>query len=253
MEKEMTAVKETYTVINAVALYPRINQTYRFDTTEGRSVPCGPTEEGAVYDLSFKMDKEQAKNLYRVMVKAYAAEKKTGWPDALPQPFEEDAEGMFTGKAKLKGAYSGQLTTKPMQVDASNKILDDDFELTTNSIVNVNVSMTPYFAKGNVGHGVSLRLKAVQVIKHEPRIVASPFGVVEGFTQDSQVSPFEAQSDAAVVVEVVDELDVDSVFGDAEVAEPVKEPKLKVTKKQAVPAGGDVALESIIDKWDDES
>jgi hypothetical protein len=245
MEKEMTVVNETYTVQNAVALYPRINQTYRFDAAEGRSVPCGPTEENAVYDLSFKMSKEQAKNLYKVMVKAYADKKKKDWPEKLLQPFEEDGEGMFIGKAKLKGAYNGQLTTKPMQVDASNQKLSDDFELTTNSIVNIHVGMTPYFAKGNVGHGVSLRLKAVQVIKYEPRAVTSPFGVVEGFTQDSEVSPFTAQGAVEVAEPDIEDI-IDAVFDT-----PVEEPKLKVTKKQAAPAEGDAALESIIDQWDD--
>jgi hypothetical protein len=245
MEKEMTVVNETYTVQNAVALYPRINQTYRFDAAEGRSVPCGPTEENAVYDLSFKMSKEQAKNLYKVMVKAYTDKKKKDWPEKLLQPFEEDGEGMFIGKAKLKGAYNGQLTTKPMQVDASNQKLSDDFELTTNSIVNIHVGMTPYFAKGNVGHGVSLRLKAVQVIKYEPRAVTSPFGVVEGFTQDSEVSPFTAQGAVEVAEPDIEDI-IDAVFDT-----PVEEPKLKVTKKQAAPAEGDAALESIIDQWDD--
>ena len=34
----------THLIETVEALYPRINQTYRFDNTENRSVPCEPKE-----------------------------------------------------------------------------------------------------------------------------------------------------------------------------------------------------------------
>ena len=42
---------------NAVALYPRIDRTYRFDNTENRSVHCDPLDDGAEYSMRFKVSK----------------------------------------------------------------------------------------------------------------------------------------------------------------------------------------------------
>ena len=38
-----------FIIKNVEVMYPRINQTYRFDTTENRSVPCDPLDDGAAY------------------------------------------------------------------------------------------------------------------------------------------------------------------------------------------------------------
>ena len=38
-------------------------------------------------------------------------------------PFTKDDDGMYIGKAKLKGAYGKDATNKPKQYDAKNKEL----------------------------------------------------------------------------------------------------------------------------------
>ena len=248
-EKEMTVQNETYMVRNAIALYPRIDRTYRFDSGEGRSVSCAPTEEGAVYELQFKIPKEEAQKLYKSMVAAYAAKREKSWPEKLEMPFTKDDEGLYIGKAKLKGAYSGQLTAKPKQYDAKNQELPEDFQLTSGSTVHVMLSMTPYFVKGNVGNGVALRLRAVQVINYVERVAASPFAVEEGFTL-GDASPFADESTPApeaVKTEVTSE---DDPFAEDDSA-PVEEPKLKVVKKEPAPKEEDDALKSLVDEWDD--
>lgn len=238
-----------YLVNNVEALYPRINQTYRFDNTENRSVSCDPNEDGASYEMSFRMNKDQAKALFLEMSKAYQEKKEAKWPAKLEMPFVKDEDGFYVGKAKLKGAYGAELTNKPMQCDAKGTELPDDFRLTTGSTVNVAVIFVPYNMRD---HGVSLRLKAVQVIKYVEQQKSNPFGAVEGFTMGGDDNPFAPA--AAVSQESMEETTAD-VFGDDEPAptEPESTPK-KVVKKKAAPTpkAKDEDLSSIIDDWDDE-
>jgi hypothetical protein len=81
---------------------------------------------------------------------------------------------------------------------------------------------------------VSLRLKAVQVIKYVPMEDRNPFEATDGFVYANNDNPFE---ESLVIVE--------------EKEEPVAEPK-KVVKKPSPPTKAtDDDLDSIIDNWDD--
>ena len=75
----MTDVTNSYVIENVDALFPRINQTYRFDPSageKGRSVPCDPFDPNAVYEMKFKMSGPSAKALYKVMNEAFINFKK---------------------------------------------------------------------------------------------------------------------------------------------------------------------------------
>lgn len=232
----------THLVSNVEILYPRINQCYRFCNQENKSVPCDPFEDGARYETKFRMDKDQAKALYKAMATAYAERKENSWPEKLAMPFEQDDDGMFVGKAVLKGAYGKDATAKPKQYDAKSKELPEDFKLTTGSVGNVAVVFVPYNMRDN---GVSLRLKAVQVIKYqEPQSAASPFDVVDGFELEVDENPFEVQTPKAAPQEAVS----DDIFEDE--PKKVSEPK-KVVKKAAPAKKDDADLASVIDQWDD--
>ena len=221
-------VNTKYTLENVEAMWPRINRTYKFDAKEKTSVPCDAFDDGAAYTLQFRMTEAQAKELYKHMKTAYAAKQaeNSEWPDKFPMPFKKDADGSFTHKAKLKGAYGAEATRKPAQYSASNKKLDDDFLLTNGSTVNIAIVFTPY--SGAMGAGVSLRLDAVQVIDLKPMEEQSPFGAVEGFED----SPKED----------------DNPFEDVTVDEPKKAVKKAAP---AAPEKGSDDLSSIIDDWDD--
>ena len=139
-------------IINGVsALYPRLNQTYRFDQEEYKSQKCEPTAEGAAYEMSFNLTGEQCKELNTICMQAYknAAALETSkrkWPEqplSLPYKRDDAKQGDWIGKAKLKGAYSGEATNPPRQVDASRKKLPDGFELTSGSTVNIAVTVVP--------------------------------------------------------------------------------------------------------------
>ncbi len=221
-------VNTKYEISNVEAMWPRINRTYKFDAKEKKSVPCDAFDEGAAYTLQFRMTEAQAKELYKNMKTAYAAKQaeNSDWPDKFAMPFKKDADGSFTHKAKLKGAYGAEATRKPAQYSASNKKLDDDFLLTNGSTVNISVVFTPYH--GAMGTGVSLRLDAVQVVNLKPMEDQSPFKAVEGFED----SPKED----------------DNPFEDITIDEPKKAAKKAAP---ATPEKGSDDLSSIIDDWDD--
>lgn len=234
----MSNQNSSYVIKDVEALWPRINKPYRFDNAENRTVPCDAFDDNAKYEMKFRMTKDQAKALYGEMCKAYEARKEKGWPEKVDMPFAKDDDGMYSYKATLKGAYGKEATLKPVQYDSKGVKLPDDFMLTTGSTVNVAVVFVPYNMREA---GISLRLKAVQVIKYVPMETSSPFGAVEGgfeFKAEDD-NPFEVveAKPAANVIE--------AEFGDT------PEPK-KVSKKATPkPKKTDADLASIVDDWDD--
>ena len=209
----MAQYKNPALVMNVKAMYPRLNQTYRFDRAAGErgmSVPCDRSEEGAAYELSFKMTKEQAVPLYKQMKSYYEAEKAANWP-TMPKSdeiFEVDPDGNYIAKTKLKGSYGKDLVDPPVQYDSSNNLLPKDFMLTTGSDINVGLSCVPWQSPN--GAGVSLRLKEVQVVKLEPmnaKTQQSSFGVVEGGFKaaDGFATSFEEDEPAPALSVVPDE------------------------------------------------
>lgn len=232
---------EQHVIMNATAIYPKIDRTYRFDTAENRSVPCDALDDGAEYTLQFKTDEDTARALYSYMKTLYNERKKSNWPD-IKNPFKKEDDGTFRYKANLKGAYNGEKTLRPAQYDAKTQKLPDDFQLTNNSVVNIAVVGVPYSA--SMGAGVSLRLRAVQVIELAERQSVSPFDVVDGF-DSNESNPF-AQS-APTPTPKTDDLD----GFDEPVEEPAVEEPTKVVKKSAPAPAESADLSAIIDEWDD--
>ena len=172
-----------YIIHDVTALYPRLNQTYRFDTKagpKGRSVPCEPTDTNAKYEMNFQMTKAQAVPLYKAMKDKYNAAKQASWPD-FPKPeqvFEVEGD-VYTAETNLKGAFGGKLTSVN-QFDAQNKPLPSDFMLTTGSTVNLLFVLVPYEPLRSTNSGVSLRLRQVQVVKLAEMVGRSAFEVIDG-------------------------------------------------------------------------
>ena len=241
------ATNNQYVIKNVEALYPRINKTYRFDSSENRSVPCDPLEDGARYEIKFRMVKEDAKALWHQMEQAYAEKKEGSWPAKFDNPFTKEEDGTYVFKAGLKGAYGKDLTFKPIQYDAKGAKLPEDFLLTTGSTVNVAVTFTPYNMREA---GVSLRLRAVQVIKYVPMAAVSPFDAVEGgFEFAAEENPFEVVTETPTAAPVAKAEVTDTLFEDEEPVAP--EPKKVVKKTAPAPKTDDNALASIVADWDD--
>ena len=234
----MANTNSSYVIQNVEALWPRINKPYRFDNAENRTVPCDPFDDNAKYEIKFRMTKDQAKELYKGMSAAYDARKEKGWPEKVDMPFTKDDDGMYTYKASLKGAYGKEATLKPVQYDSKGVKLPDDFLLTTGSTVNVAVVFVPYNMREA---GISLRLKAVQVIKYVPMETSSPFGAVDGGFE------FKAEDDNPFeVVEAKPTTNViEGEFGDT------PEPKKVSKKTKPEPKKSDADIAAIVDDWDD--
>jgi hypothetical protein len=174
---------------NVTAQYPRINQTYRFDNMENKTVPCKPEEDGASYEVSFLMSNEDAteflKKCDEIYAETAAADTKRKWkPKPMYYPYKELDDGQPQGKAKLKGAYNGEATKPPLQKDANKNTLPADFRLTSGSKVNVWGQLFAY----NTGavSGVGLRLRGVQVLELQEEASNDPFSATEGYTAAAQ-------------------------------------------------------------------
>tara|TARA_R110000796_G_scaffold61348_4_gene142095 strand:- start:405 stop:1127 length:723 start_codon:yes stop_codon:yes gene_type:complete len=238
--------KPTYMLNNVEALYPKLDQPYHFDrqggkNKQGATVPCLATAQGATYQVNFKMTAAQAKDLFTCMAKAYEDSKEDSWP-ALTMPFTKTDDKMFEGKAKIPASFDGRPTTQPKQYDANNTPLDGEFQLTSGSTINVFVELVSY--NGSMGNGVSLRLRAVQVIKYKEYSAASPFETQEGFTQSGFVEGTEN-------LDTVFDTEEKTVVEEEAVVEVVEEPKVKVSKKKQNAPKPDVDLASLLDEFDD--
>ena len=179
-------------IINNVSiLYPRLNQPYRFDSAENKSVACKWDEEGASYETSFIMEKDEAVTLGRICKEAWknAVALNDNWPnkpEKMPAKIvkAEDGSTEYHGKCRIKAKYGSDQTQQPKQVDAKRNPFPSDFRLTTGSKANIAVTIVPY----NTGteSGVSLRIRAVQVTELAQEQVSNndPFSVVDGYTTD---------------------------------------------------------------------
>ncbi len=184
------------------AKYPRLNQTYKFDTMENKTVPCNPLDDGASYTLDFEMNNDDAQafidKIDEVYKEAGKADTKRKWKaEPTYTPYKE-IDGVPQGKAKLKGSYSGEKTNPPVQKDADSNKLPEDFELTTGSKVNVWGQLFAY----NTGavSGVGFRLKGVQVLELAERAENDPFESTDGFkaeTAPAQLSAAPAKTESA--------------------------------------------------------
>jgi hypothetical protein len=232
----MAEYAPTYLIDEVEALWPRINGTYRYDNKEKRSVPCDPFDEGAKYEINFRMSKTKAKDLRKAMIQAYKekAASEKDWPEKFDNPFTEEDEDTFVFKASLRGAYGKSVTRKPAQFDSKNTKLGDDFLLTTGSTVNIAVSFTPYNA--SMGNGVSLRLRAIQVLKYAPLEAYSPFDTTDGF-EALDGNPFAVVNSSQNIL--------------AEENGEIKEPT-KVAKKSTPPKTKESkSIDAVVDDWDD--
>lgn len=239
------AKNPTFMVEDVEARYPKLDQPYRFDTGKNSSVPCSATDDNAEYSVDFFMSQATAKALFTAMKSAYSERKQKGWPALSKPTWKKNDDGRFIGRAKLKAAYSGNPTAKPQEYDAQTNRLPEGFRLTTGSTVNIHCELVPY--SGTMGHGVSLRLRAIQVIDLAPAMERNPFSKVEGFTASD--NPFTAKP-----VEEVTE-DSDDIFGsetaEKEEEEEVEEPVIRKTTKASKPAEEEEDLAAIVDNWDD--
>ena len=229
------ANKNTTLIISDVtAMYPKINQTYKFDSSageRGRTVPCAATDDGSEYSMTLMLTKAQAVSLYSSMKEHYTTTKNDKW-DAFPKAadvFKLDDNGMFMIETKLKGKFGTELTEPPKQFDANNKQMPADFLLTSGSLVNVLVGLVTY--EPTRGCGVSLRLRQVQVIELAELKQRSAFEVIDGgFNSDAGGFATELMAPAPAPT-AEDDFDMGSPAPKAVASAPKAVPAVAVVKE----------------------
>ena len=115
--------------------YPKLNQTYRYNTAEKKSEPCAPTASNAAWSVVIEMTKEDARPIYEALRGHYEASKARS--PKLP-PFSKvfgmkklkDEQGNETGivhfTAKRNGTKSdGSANTIPLVIDGQLQPLSD--------------------------------------------------------------------------------------------------------------------------------
>jgi hypothetical protein len=180
---------------NVTLQYPKLNQTYRFNTAQKKSEPCAPTASGAAWSVAFEMTKEQAKPLYEEMRAHYEACRSRN--SKLP-PFKtvfgmkklKDEHGNETGvvqfTAKRNGVKSsGEANKAPTVIDGQKQPLAD-LNIWGGSKGAVRAWAIAVVDPDGAG-GISLLLDAVQVT--EARY--GDGGMDDFDTVESKADPFE--------------------------------------------------------------
>ena len=201
----MTMAKNNYTRINinnVEAMYPRLDKPYKWSDPQGKSMPCDAFDEGAAYEVNFNMTKEQAVDLYKNMVTAWDEGRQSSWPEKIKMSFKELDGGRWRGKVRIKAAYGQNIVRPPAHYDAKGVKLDDDFQLTSGSTVNINVELVPYST--STQFGISLRVRAVQVVSLAEMAEANPFGEVDGYSSATEDDNPFGEATPEVVAEVED-------------------------------------------------
>ena len=129
------------------------------------------------YKVNLSLEKDDAtpiiSKIEEALEKARALAPQGKKPREAQLPYEEetDENGNLTGRCVFKFKNKAQLTTKdgrtvtmkPKLFDAKGNYLQEVESVWGGSILRVSADLIPYFVSA-VGVGVSLRLKAVQII-----------------------------------------------------------------------------------------
>jgi len=180
---------------NVTLQYPKLNQTYRFNTAKQASEPCAPTAANAAWSVGFEMTKDQARPLFEQMKAHYEACRSRN--TKLP-PFKtvfgmkklKDEHGNETGMvqflAKRNGVKrDGQPNKAPTVIDGQKQPLAD-LNFWGGSKGTVRAWAVAVVDPDGAG-GISLLLDAVQVT--EARY--GDGGMDDFDTVENKADPFE--------------------------------------------------------------
>jgi hypothetical protein len=141
--------------------YPRLNGTYRFNTSQKKSEECAPTASGASYSIGWEMSKDQASKLHAEL-KAHYETCQTKSPFTKVFGMKKLENGNYEFRAKRNGVNGqGALNEKPRVIDGSKQPLAD-VAFWGGSKGNLKVTAYPVTDPDGNG-GVSLLIDTVQV------------------------------------------------------------------------------------------
>jgi len=141
--------------------YPRLNATYRFNTSQKKSEECAPTASGASYSIGWEMSNDEAGKLHAEL-KAHYETCQTKSPFSKVFGMKKLENGNYEFRAKRNGVNGqGALNEKPRVIDGSKQPLAD-VAFWGGSKGNLKVTAYPVTDPDGNG-GISLLIDTVQV------------------------------------------------------------------------------------------
>lgn len=145
--------------------FPRLGETFRFNTAERKSEPCQPTANGAAWTINWVMSADDAKALYNDLKAHYEARRaagkvKAGFTSVFGMKKLEDGTVEF--RAKRNGTKgNGEVNKPPMVIDGQKKPLEDP-NIWSGSVGTIRAWAAPVTDPDGNG-GISMFFDAVQV------------------------------------------------------------------------------------------
>jgi len=141
--------------------YPRLNETYRYNTAEKRSEAVAPTASNAAYSISWEMPKAEAAKLHAELKTHYeSCNRKESFGKVFGMKKLENGNVEF--RAKRNGTNSqGTLNEKPRVIDGMKQPLAD-LAIWGGSKGSIKVTAYPVTDPDGNG-GISLLIDTVQV------------------------------------------------------------------------------------------
>lgn len=188
--------KDKY-VLDVEFEYPRVNQFYAFNSATQKSEPCDATRPSAEKSVGFRMQKQQAVDLWKE-AKSHFDNCKANGADIgefqTVHSYKENEDGTISFRAKRKAmTNAGRLNREVQLVDGQNKPLPEhDWAFGTGSKGSVKLSMFPTHNPSKKEWGISFGLEAIQVKEIAvanggpvdfPVEENSAFGEVKGFAK----------------------------------------------------------------------
>jgi hypothetical protein len=141
--------------------YPRLNGTYRYNTSEKKSEECAPTASNAAYSIAWEMTADDAKTLHADL-KAHYETCQTKAAFSKVFGMKKLDSGNYEFRAKRNGTNSqGALNDKPRVIDGMKQPLAD-LAFWGGSKGSIKVTAYPVTDPDGIG-GVSLLIDTVQV------------------------------------------------------------------------------------------
>jgi hypothetical protein len=141
--------------------YPRLNGTYRYNTSEKKSEECAPTASNAAYSIAWEMTADDAKTLHAELKAHYeTCQTKAAFTKVFGM--KKLDSGNYEFRAKRNGTNSqGQQNEKPRVIDGMKQPLADT-AFWGGSKGSIKVTAYPVTDPEGIG-GVSLLIDTVQV------------------------------------------------------------------------------------------
>ena len=165
---------------NVEALWPRIDKPYKWNDEQGGTRPANANDPEAHYELNIILDNDQLKGLIKAMKAAWdagvAAKRITAKTKDIRTlaKIEAQEDGRYKVFCKIKN-YDP--TCKPKQTDKYGKPQDEDFQLTTGSLIQTprgTMELKAFFSVGIQQEGqtettsaTSIKFKIKKLIEQE--------------------------------------------------------------------------------------